>query len=202
MTHAEDRGCKPAPRSANQVIHQISIDCCSSFHGEETTSAGGDQGQNRWFPPGPGFEAHAGPEIWRIRGIKLDWMLLFQDFYSRRELWASSSRRDFIFSSQRKKYENLKSPPLLPSACVVQPQLRLCDSIVLCGLCGAERSEAGCRGNKLQLLSILRHETRTAKETVIRSLPKCSTKWLHNTSMLTRTYFLLSYTVYQHACTR
>lgn len=41
VTHAEDRGRKPALSTSNQVIYQISIDCCSSFHGEETTRGRG-----------------------------------------------------------------------------------------------------------------------------------------------------------------
>lgn len=92
--------------------------------------------------------------------------------------------------------------PMVSSLCIkriVQPQLRLCDNIVLlCGLCGAERSEAGCRGNKLQLLSILREKTRTAKDTVTRSLARCSMKWfqfcLSTTSRLTSLYLPLSHT--------
>ena len=47
---------KPAPGSANQVIYQISIDCCSSFHGEETTSGrGGEAKKSMITPRGPGL---------------------------------------------------------------------------------------------------------------------------------------------------
>lgn len=67
-----------------------------------------------------------------------------------------------------------------PRTCCPASVQAVCHNTVLCGLCGPERSEAGCRGNKLQLLSILRDETRTAKETVIRSLAKCSTKQLQS----------------------
>lgn len=81
VTHAEDRGRKPALSTSNQVIYQISIDCCSSFHGEETTRGRG-RGQESMAlrcGGGAGLGAQARPWIRCMRMITAEWTMLSQD---------------------------------------------------------------------------------------------------------------------------
>lgn len=82
-------------------------------------------------------------------------MLLIQDFTFRMAHGLTA------------KYPSMDVLSSLSSGCVTTL------SSVVCVEQSAVKQAAG---NKLQLLSILRDETRTVKETVIRSLAKCSIK--------------------------
>lgn len=105
-------------------------------------------------------------------------MLLIQDFTFRMAHGLTA------------KYPSMDVLSSLSSGCVTTL------SSVVCVEQSAVKQAAG---NKLQLLSILRDETRTVKETVIRSLAKCSIKrfqpWLQTISRPTCLHLPPSHTL-------